>query len=270
MTPHPASQRVRKTAFLGLNSESGPLPGADVVVVGIDLAWGLRQSDAVAWIAAEPGKSTLALCDAVHGDDALLNEIAQLTASAARAILAIDAPIICRNETGARPVDAATHRVFHRQHAACHPSNLRLCPRPAALGPKLEREGFTLDWDLAHQRIAFEVYPHPATIRFFGLERIIKYKRGPVAKRREEFRKFQALVLRLVETFQLIPDGSVLTALEADWKKSVEDRVDAILCAIIGWNHWLNRGEESEILGDRETGFLVLPTGPPQIRTTRH
>lgn len=269
MTPHPASQRAHGTAFPGLKSDSRQLPRADVVIVGIDLAWGLRQCDAVASIGVRSKTCILTLCDEVHGDEALLASIEQHTGTANRAILAIDAPIICRNATGARPVDTATHRIFHRQHAACHPANSRLCARPAALGPKLERAGFALDWDLTHQRIAFEVYPHPATIRFFGLERIIKYKRGPVANRRDAFRKFQALVLRLVQTFQLIPDVNVIAVLEADWKKSVEDRVDAILCAMIGWNHWLHRGEKSEILGDRETGFLVIPTGPPQIRTTR-
>jgi predicted RNase H-like nuclease len=39
-----------------------------------------------------------------------------------------------------------------------------------------------------------EVYPHPAMIRWFGLERILKYKRGTVAERRREFRRYQSLL----------------------------------------------------------------------------
>jgi lipid A ethanolaminephosphotransferase len=52
---------------------------------------------------------------------------------------------------------------------------------------RLQRAGFsvTTDWP-ATQRALIEVFPHPATVRWFGLPRTIKYKRGPGAARRRE------------------------------------------------------------------------------------
>jgi hypothetical protein len=58
----------------------------------------------------------------------------------------------------------------------------------------LRERGFDLGWDPSIARLAMEVYPHPAMLRWFGLERILKYKRGPVGDRRREFRRYQSLL----------------------------------------------------------------------------
>ena len=30
-------------------------------------------------------------------------------------------------------------------------------------------------------------------------------------------------------------------------------------CALIGMWHWMHRGKRSEVIGDRKTGFILLP-----------
>ncbi len=133
-----------------------------------------------------------------------------------------------------------------------------------------------LGWDLgteaaeaAHQaaadgadpRLAMEVYPHPAMVRWFGLQRILKYKRGTVAERRREFRRYQSLLRSAIEVrFPELELGSVgIGLLEADYSKEAEDRLDAFFCALIALHHWRHRGQKSQVLGDIRTGFLVLP-----------
>ncbi|RPH99247.1 MAG: DUF429 domain-containing protein [Zetaproteobacteria bacterium] len=46
-------------------------------------------------------------------------------------------------------------------------------------------------------------------------------------------------------------------------RKRREDLLDAIVCAVVGWHHWVNGGQESQVVGDRETGFIVVPRTRP-------
>ncbi len=41
--------------------------------------------------------------------------------------------------------------------------------------------------------------------------------------------------------------------------KPAVDRTDAIFCALIGMWHWMHRGKRSEVIGDRKSGFILLP-----------
>ena len=174
----------------------------------------------------------------------------------------VDAPIVCPNRTGTRPVDRLTHRMFHRQHAACHPANLMRCPRPPRVARLLQRKGFRVGWETwVGGRWVAEVYPHPAMVRMFGLPRIIKYKKGSVAERRKEFQRLQGLMGKLMKRRfpGLKLNQETKSLLRQKWSKPVEDRTDALFCALIGMWHWMHRGKRSEVIGDRKTGFILLP-----------
>jgi len=174
----------------------------------------------------------------------------------------VDAPIVCPNRTGTRPVDRLTHRMFHREHAACHPANLMRCPRPPRVARLLQRKGFRVGWEIrVGGRWVAEVYPHPAMVRMFGLPRIIKYKKGSVAERRKEFQRLQGLMRKLMKRRfpGLKLNQETRSLLRQRWSKPVEDRTDALFCALIGMWHWMHRGKRSEVIGDRKTGFILLP-----------
>ena len=53
--------------------------------------------------------------------------------------------------------------------------------------------------------------------------------------------------------------AELLSLLDLPWTKDVEDQTDAFFCALIGYWHWLHRGEKSEVLGDLSTGFMLIP-----------
>jgi predicted RNase H-like nuclease len=232
-------------------------------MLGIDLAWGERMPDGVALIEATRDGATWRGGGRVQGDAALTAWVSGRIPEGDSVFAAVDAPLVCPNETGARPVDRETHRWFGRQHAGCHPSNARLCRRPLRIAGMLRGMGFDLGWDLRARLQAAEVYPHPAMVRWFGLERVIKYKRPPVAERRREFARYRRLLRGLIEReFKgLAPHAEMEALLDAEWSKAAEDQLDAFLCALIAWWHWRDGGLRTQALGDVETGFLLVPTG---------
>src|SRR5271169_2751984 len=95
--------------------------------------------------------------------------------------------------------------------ASCHSANNTKCKRLIRIAEKLEQCGFALDWDLsASDRLLIEVYPHPATIRLFGLDCIVKYKRPPVSRKRQEFKRLQSFIRKCLPDrfpkFQMTPE----------------------------------------------------------------
>ena len=218
--------------------------------------------DAIARVDEFGGEFTLGECHYLSGDDQLLRLINSVSkeCEVERVILAIDAPTLCINEAGSRPVDQECNRLFRPYEAGCHPVNLKLCHRPIQLARKLRKMGFKLSCDLSVSHyLAMEVYPHPTMVRWFELERTIKYKRGRVAEKKVEFTRYQECFRRfLTDKFP----GLVLPAsLAAEpWSKKNEDLLDAHFCAMIGLWHWRYQGKRSQILGDEKTGQMLIPT----------
>lgn len=248
-------------------------------IVGIDLAWGDRKPEGLALIEATiDGRATLQRTAYVFGDEALVSWVREFT-GAGPALLALDGPIICRKRSGARPVDRETHRRYGRAHAGCYPANLTRCRRPNRLRLRLEALGFRTDYRMQGPRQAkeatgrplrrlIEVYPHPATLALFDLPHIIRYKKGPAAERGRELQRFQRLLheslsrvippVRIDDAIRGIFDQDP-EVLRGTARKRREDTLDAIACALVGWIHWWHGAHRSEVLGDLETGFIVVP-----------
>lgn len=233
-----------------------------VLLIGVDLAWGEKMHDGVCFVELDGVGGRVLGFGYPQGDRDLMKLIGETSRNYQTVFVTVDAPIVCPNRAGTRPVDRLTHRMFHRQHAACHPANLMRCPRPPRVARLLQRKGFRVGWETrVGGRWVAEVYPHPAMVRMFGLPRIIKYKKGGVAERRKEFRRLQGLMRRLMRrSFPKLRLGKEATdLLRQRWSKPVEDRTDALFCALIGMWHWMHRGKRSEVIGDRKTGFILLP-----------
>ncbi len=229
-------------------------------IVGIDLAWGTKNPDGIAEIRFEPsGPAAVLSCVGRSTGDAAFLQFT--TPGPEPTLLAIDAPIVCVNETGSRPVDRLTHRHFGRFHAGCHPASLAFTSRPPALLQQLREQGYRPGWALAEStRLALEVYPHPAMIRWFDLPRVLKYKRSPVANRRSEFQRYQNLFRDFLDReLPWLDIRKGISLFEEPWKKGSEDQLDALFCAVIGLWHVAHLGSQTQILGDTATGFLAVP-----------
>jgi predicted RNase H-like nuclease len=238
--------------------------------VGLDLAWGEKNSTGVAVIDSDGRLLHIGTAQ----DDASI-EAAVLPYASNDCLVAIDAPLIVKNLTGHRPCEKALNHDFHRFDAGAHPANTG---KPEFTDPRGARiaTALTLDMDplSSSPRRAVEVYPHPATVVLFGLEKVLKYKRGPFEVRQRELLQLMTLIegldkasprLRVnhnvswVELRRRVAAATRPVQLDRD-----EDPVDAVLCAYVAL-YWYHRPEDVTIYGDFATGYIITPTLPPDL-----
>ena len=251
--------------------------------VGLDLAWGERSRTGVA-VLDEDGR--LITCSSVVSDTEIE---AALPPPGAAVVVAVDAPLIVRNESGQRRCEKRVGQLFGYAHASAHTSN-----RSRALflpEPRAARIAGRLGWDMdPHVRpddetsVCIEVYPHPAMVVLFGLQRVIPYKAKP--GRDLGFLREQHLILldhmerscgallHLDESddWARLAEG-VRTATRKVDLRVVEDQVDAVFCAYLAWK-WTHEREAMQLLpedhdgiGDEslDQGYIVIPAVRGQI-----
>ena len=231
-------------------------------IIGVDLAWGNKNPDGVCSIGIKNGKARLEHIGLSKGDSQLTEWI-QNYVDQGSVLAMFDAPLICRNKTGSRPVDRASHRHFGKYKAGCYPVNQQLCKRPLKISDQLNIGGFIIDSEIPRSRGRFlnacEVYPHIALIRWFNLPKRIKYKKGNLVQKNRGFSELKSLLFNALESrFFAVENLYLIQSLfDQPWSKNSEDQVDALICALIGYWHWKYQGELTEILGDLDTGMLA-------------
>jgi predicted RNase H-like nuclease len=235
--------------------------------VGLDLAWGEKNQTGVAVVDAD---GRLLHVGVAQDDESIAAAVAPFTGD--DCVVAIDAPLIVTNPTGHRPCEAALNRDFHRFDAGARPA---YADRPEFKNPRGARiaDALTLDMNprSSGSRCAIEVYPHPATVVLFGLEKILKYKRGPFEDRQRELLRLMTLIegldqatprLRVnhnvawVELRKRVQAATRPSQLDRD-----EDPVDAVICAYVALYRY-HRPDDVTTYGDFETGYIVTPTLP--------
>lgn len=244
--------------------------------IGIDLAW---QSDKNhSGIAVLRGDSNGAALFSYSTDIVTLLDVVDyvLAHATPNTVVAIDAPLIIKNMKGQRPCENLVGKKFGRYHASAHTSNLALYPNAGSLqvAQLLERGGFshtpnpTID-RYKEGRWFFEVYPHPAQVVLFGLERIIKYKKGRVADKRAGLEKLCYHIrtkfvqgkpsIQPNEQFEELLKED-LDRLKGKALKHYEDTLDALVCAYLALYYWSWGAEKAEMIGNLETGYIINPT----------
>lgn len=233
--------------------------------VGLDLAWGDKNRTGVAVL---DGTGVLREMRTVRTDD----EIAEALRPYDDVLVAVDAPLIVNDETGTRECERALNADFARFQAGCHPSN-RSRPwfadggRAWRLATSL---GLATDPGSTARRRIIEVYPHPATVVLFGLDRTLKYKRRnrDLPSRR---RAFAGLITHLRDLEY--GDPPLIVCEHEDWLRvrrqvdsaerhveldRVEDAVDAVTCAYVALfaTRW---PERTVTYGDSRNGYIVTP-----------
>jgi predicted RNase H-like nuclease/ppGpp synthetase/RelA/SpoT-type nucleotidyltranferase len=232
--------------------------------VGIDLAWGMNRPTGLA-VLDETGR--LEHLAAVRTDEEIAESLAAYASGACLA--GIDAPLVVVNATGSRPAERALSKDFRKYEAGAHPSNTG---KPEfANGTRGERICALLDLDLdpdsQAERRALEVYPHPATVVLFGLERTLKYKQKQgrdLELLRRELLALMDHVDRLVDTGGPTEPWAGLRAAVVDAPRKsdlrvAEDQVDAVVCAYVALfaDRW---PERTTRYGNLATGYIVTPS----------
>lgn len=213
--------------------------------------------------------------------DDIFNWIDRWVSPKEPAMIAVDAPTLIPNTQGMRLPDRLTHKYFGRYHAGCYPANLSMAfaQRTVIFGLELECRGFAHAPAIALQQLGryqIEVFPHPAIVNLFNLQRILKYKKGRLWERRLELEKLHTLILKNLpisqpslnfssplrfcgvrsatasRLFSEIPTTSVAL-------KAVEDQLDSLICAYVGAHWWYWGWKRNLVLGDATTGYIIIP-----------
>ncbi|MGF1542856.1 MAG: DUF429 domain-containing protein [Pleurocapsa sp.] len=185
-------------------------------------------------------------------------------------LIAVDAPTIIINPTGMRLADKLTHKYFGRYHAGCYPANLSrpFADRTVGLGKSLIARNFNHAPIIKPQQLGryqIEVFPHPAMINLFKLEKILKYKKGTLAQRQVELEKLRHYIYDVLpqqEPVLNLNDYSIPTwsdRLRGKELKTVEDMLDSLICAYIAAHWWYWGTVKNLVLGDGSTGYIIVP-----------
>ncbi|MCW2765823.1 MAG: yjbM [Nocardioides sp.] len=231
--------------------------------VGIDLAWGEKQPTGLA-VLDDGGR--LVHVSTVRTDEQIALALAPYVEGPC--LVAIDAPLIVKNETGSRAAEKALSKDFRRFDAGTHPSNTG---KPEfANGTRGARVSKLLGLDMdprsGRDRRAIEVYPHPATVVLFALGRTLKYK----DKKGRDLELLRSELLTLMRHLEGVVETDAAWAglrarVETATRKSdlrvVEDQVDAVICAYVAL--FADRfPARTATYGDFENGYIVTPALP--------
>jgi predicted RNase H-like nuclease len=233
------------------------------VALGVDLAW--SESNGSGACALDPDGRVVDERILVT-DDEILDWVNDLASESA--VVAVDAPLLVPNETGRRPCESELSREYGSRWAATHSSNRQLllnrhgAIRGEDLAGELRRSGFSDLWSQT-QRTLLEVYPHPAIIEAFGLPHRLAYKKGRIAERRAGLRRLDVLILSLATADPPFIGSPVeiTDTMTGPELKSVEDLLDARICAWVAavWNRYGSAGVR--VFGDATSGHIAVPIG---------
>lgn len=239
--------------------------------VGLDLAWGEKNQTGVAVVDSD---GRLLYVGAAQDDESITAAIAPYVEG--DCLVCIDAPLIVANPTGHRPCEKELNRDFQRFDAGARPA---YTDKPEFKHPRAARIATALGLDMdpasTSNRRAIEVYPHPASVVLFALDKTLKYKRGAFDDRRRALLQLMTHIEELdgatprlraarsvawVELRKRVQAATRPGQLDRD-----EDPIDAVLCAYIGL-YWHHRPDDVTIYGDYESGYIVTPSLPRERR----
>jgi predicted RNase H-like nuclease len=232
------------------------------LLVGADLAWRLeRNNSALSLIEAKHGVLHLRkVVPAIIGESDIFACIADWQPTG----IAIDAPLVVKNDQGMRACERALNQVYRAKYAGCHPTNLNLYPQQeiSQLSKRLERHGYH---HLAKEYWQIECYPHPTLIEWFQLDQRLAYKRGSVAERRDGQLQLAMLLGRWVAKGKLVLDESVeylfepsrIASLRGNSLKINEDALDAVICGLIAGCYYYQTPHRC--FGTVEAGYIWVP-----------
>ena len=237
-------------------------------LLGIDLAWSENNSSALAF--GELHYSNLKLTKIVYQkiNGGHIKNILQSKSEIMG--VAIDAPLIINNHYSARSCEKLITKKYGKYDAGCYPMNLgnKLAKNLLKISESIENLGFKHLNQSGKWMI--EVYPHPAMIEIFELDKIIKYKKGNVGEKKNGqvllAEKIKSLADSNCVSFDPKIGGDCLNSdkilsLKGKYLKKNEDILDAIVCLYIAALYQLDPAPNDNVYGDIANGYTYVPKG---------
>ncbi|MEB3219859.1 MAG: DUF429 domain-containing protein [Nostocales cyanobacterium 94392] len=241
--------------------------------LGIDLGW-KSQPSGLCYLELIDGRLELQDLDRIDAIADILVWVDNCVKADENAIIAVDAPTLIPNLTGSRLPDKLTHKHFGKYHAGCYPANLGLAfaQRTVNFGLELQSRGYLHAPTIQPQKLGryqIEVFPHPAIVNLFGLQRILKYKKGKISDRHLELTKLYHYItnilpilepgLNLEHNSHFLNFEFLISTCTGAILKATEDKLDSIICAYVAAYWWYWGEQRNLVLGDENTGYIVIP-----------
>lgn len=247
-----------------------------MIFIGLDLAWSARNRTGAAVVY---NHELIASTGYLTSNEAIFAFVKPYLQSGEDAIVAVDAPLHVPNATGSRPCDQALSADWWRFEAGALPANRRLLAFEGAVRGEILVEHFAQAYGFsesapilkgARGRYICEVFPHPAHVSFFGLDKTLKYKARAGrthSTRLAEFARYQQFLSTLAQaTPSLVGTAELLATplqlLSRRALKAYEDTLDAITCAYIAAYLWHHGPDRTRVYGSVAEGHIMTPLPP--------
>ncbi len=242
--------------------------------IGIDLAWSERNPSGAAVI--REGR-LVAHTGVLRRTAEIVDFVGAHLSRRNGSIVAVDAPLRVPNETGSRACDRALTAEWRRYHAGAYPANRKLLARDGVVRGEalttalMERFKF-IEADVIPRRtkarLVCEVYPHPALVSLFGLDSILRYKRGRGRRYEErwpEYERYRSLLRGLRKTdpplrrTRRFLKKAEVTGMRGAALQEYEDALDAVTCAYVASYLWRHGPGAVKRYGSLEEGHILVP-----------
>jgi predicted RNase H-like nuclease len=252
------------------------LPIGTTCIIGFDSAWtnSIKSPGAIcALVIAKDGTVTFKPPQHASFEQALKFIQAERYACET-CLVALDQPTIVPNATGARPVERVAASLISFVGGGVQPANRSkkgLFDCSAPIWQFLENLGATEDPELSRTAegglFIIEVFPALALpaldIKFNGRFKAPKY--NPANRRKFRICDW----FHVIETIARYARAARIEEIES-WtrkiaeigspRKADQDRLDAVLCGLIGY-HWRAKPRQDSIMiGDLTSGYMIAPT----------
>lgn len=259
------------------------------LILGIDAAWTSAGSSGVALLSAprhgrprclaaaagyEEFIRTCEIPEATRGENPIAGLLKAVESRAGNAadIVTIDMPVSREPVFSRREADNQVTRTYGGQGCSTHSPTQQ---RPGEFGAELTRAFLEAGYPVGTSRDEagtpsrlLEVYPHPALLHLTGESYRLPYKAAKSKKHWPDL-DVNARILRLLELYRRILDALACeiedvehhvqiptSALSLSSLKPIEDTLDALVCAWVGWKYLQN---QVTAYGD-ETAAIWIPS----------
>lgn len=243
--------------------------------VGFDSAWtdNPRAPGSICAVISDPLRPVEFLAPRPATFAQALEFVSDVHARSGLTLLALDQPTIVPNLTSLRPVERAAASLVSWLGGGVQPANRgrrgMFCD-DAPVWKFLKDLGATEDPEAARLategRFVMEVFPAIAmpalSARFMGRRAAPRY--NPARKKTYRPADWQAVAMALADRFSdfgcFAPALWLREAAQIPHvSKADQDRLDAMVCLWVAVHWRLNERRHSILIGDRETGYMVLP-----------
>lgn len=248
------------------------------VYVGFDSAWTDNQKNpgALAALVIENGKISQFIPPELVTFGQASDHIERLQVDADYVLIALDQPTLVPNHNSCRPVDRVAGSLVNRIGGGVQPANRsksKMFGDAAPVWPFLERIGARENPCAAREasegRFLIEVFPALALPSMIDLiwdrKRAAKYNPGNRAK--FDMADWKLVTLGVADFaarlgFQQVQEFATEYQGIPQPTKADQDRLDALICLAIALAWRTDKQENSAVIGDGETGYMVTPVSP--------